>query len=533
MMPFDEIELPPDAARTIEGLRDTGYEFLTAIADIVDNSIEAGASKIDIRVERALDGEIEVAVGDNGSGMTEESLVNAMRYGSKARENLASLGKFGLGLKTASTAMCRQLTVATRSEATAPPLAARWDLDHVAATNKWMLQRPALTHSELQMLDDVAPGSSGTLVIWHKVDRLLPDSYKKPGGRPAANALNRQIEALRDHLSLTYVRFLDGLGAKTHVRIYLNGIEVHPWDPFGTDVGSECLYDQEIPVFIKRPGDADVEVSFRLRAYVLPPQSELTEAQRDRARINTEFQGFYVFRENRVISRGGWLGMFRVEPHFNLARIEFSFDHRLDDALHIDIKKSQIRLLADLHDFVKTEIRGSRFEAEQRYRNNERTAIAKEGPSTHDASNTMIGQKADRLSRSSVEVTGAGEAVVSNPRGQVHIEIPTLDLHAGGPHVVVRTDLDDGLLWRPGIVDAKKAVLLNAGHDFYRKVYLATKAAPVAAQGLDFLLWSLCEAELAAITDDERDHMGFVRREVSRIVRELSKDLPEATVDDD
>jgi hypothetical protein len=533
MMRAEEIELPPDAARTIEGLRDTGYEFLTAVADIVDNSIEAGASRINVRAERALDGEIEVTVADNGIGMDEAALVNAMKYGSRARENLASLGKFGLGLKTASTAMCRRLTVITRPRDSNEVISARWDLDHVAAENKWLLQRPVPSDFEVRTLEDTAATGSGTVVVWQKVDRLLPDSFKKPGGKPAANALNRQVDALRDHLALTYVRFLDGTNPDRRVRIFLNGTEIQPWDPFGDDLGSEPLYDQQIPVVIRRPGKEDAEVSFRLRAFVLPPQSELDEAQRDRARINTDYQGFYVFRENRVISRGGWLGMFRIEPHFNLARIDFSFDHRLDDALHIDIKKSQIRLLADLHDFVKGEIRGARFEAEQRYRKNERGTITAESAAAHATSNAMIGQKADRLSHSSVEVTGAGQATISNPRGQVRIEIPTMDLKAGGPHVVVRPDLEDGLLWRPGIVDGKKAVLLNAGHDFYRKVYLATRGAPVAGQGLDFLLWSLSEAELAAITEDERDHMSFVRREVSRIVRELSKDLPEVTVEDE
>src|SRR5438045_3827071 len=98
----EPMELLPDAARTIEGLRDTGYDPLTALADIVDNSIAAEATRVVIRVSLAMDGELEVSVADNGYGMTRDELLNAMKYGSSMRVNKASLGKFGLGLKTAS-----------------------------------------------------------------------------------------------------------------------------------------------------------------------------------------------------------------------------------------------------------------------------------------------------------------------------------------------------------------------------------------------------------------------------------------------
>ena len=93
--------LPPDPARMIEGLRDTGYEFVTAVADIIDNSIAADASLVDIRIKMDYRGSIRVYIADNGIGMDRGALLNAMKYGSQRRDSPASLGKFGLGLKTA------------------------------------------------------------------------------------------------------------------------------------------------------------------------------------------------------------------------------------------------------------------------------------------------------------------------------------------------------------------------------------------------------------------------------------------------
>ena len=250
----DFVELPPQASRTIEGLRDTGYDPTDALEDIVDNSIAAGATEVIIQVWMTPAGEPLVTVSDNGHGMEEADLINAMTYGSAARPNPASLGKFGLGLKTASTAMCRQLTVVTRGTDGGTPHAATWDLDFVQECNKWLLQRPDPTPEQLQLLDEAAKGSSGTLVIWGKVDRLIND-YASPTGTAAQNALIRRVNEFRTSLSLTYLKFLRGDPQYKRVKIILNDKEVEPWDPFDKEYGTEELLDREIPVKI-RDGDS-------------------------------------------------------------------------------------------------------------------------------------------------------------------------------------------------------------------------------------------------------------------------------------
>ena len=149
-------ELPPNPSRLIEGLRDTGYDFNTALADIVDNSIDAAATKIAIKIRKDTDGDMLVTVADNGCGMDEQTLLDGMTYGASGKPDPSRLGKFGLGLKTASTAFCLRLSVITRASNDSQVFKATWDLDHVVESGKWelLLDEP-VTH-DLEMLDEVA-----------------------------------------------------------------------------------------------------------------------------------------------------------------------------------------------------------------------------------------------------------------------------------------------------------------------------------------------------------------------------------------
>jgi hypothetical protein len=311
----DPVKLPPKASRTIEGLRDTGYEPSDALEDIIDNSIAANASQVVVRIFSQPDGQIVVTIADDGVGMDEAGLLNAMTYGSQIRSDPRSLGKFGLGLKTASTAMCRSLTVVTRPSEGSPAIAATWDLDYVVENDEWLLLRPDPTNEQIDMLDEAASGGPGTVVIWEKVDRMLSRDYADPGGGAARRALQRRVDELRESIAVTYLKFLKPDGDRGSVTIFLNDERVVPWDPFGSDLGSELLLDRAVTVDMVSPDGTASTAEFRVRAWVLPPRSELTKEQEDQAAILTRNQGFFVFRENRLLARGTWLGMRSVEPH--------------------------------------------------------------------------------------------------------------------------------------------------------------------------------------------------------------------------
>jgi hypothetical protein len=520
----------------IEGLRDTGYDFNTAVADIIDNSVDAKATtiKIYIRMDQ-FDGNVSVSVADNGHGMDESALLNAMTYGAKSKKDRSALGKFGLGLKTASTAFCRRLSVITRAEADGPVLKATWDLDHVAKNGRWEVLCDVPSREEIELLDEAADGSSGTLVLWEKVDRLLKD-YEDIAGKPARKALKKIASAFQEHAAMVYQRFLDSDDERARdISMYVNSARIEGWDPFCTSVsGADIVAEKTVAV--ETPDNEDA--AFNIRAVVLPRREEFDSVDgASKARLRTNTQGIYVYRENRLIHAHDWLGMFSKEPHLSLLRVEFSFDHRLDDAFHVDIKKSRILLRDELYNFVLNNfLPGPRRAAEERYRKGEKRKVAEKAKNAHASSNAAIGAREDDLRLADVTVTDAakGEVQIKNKQGTFKIKMPVSErVENGGFNVQTVPSINDGLLWEPGVIECHHAVFINTGHEYYHKVYVPNLASGVTIQGMDSLLWALAEAEIGATTDSTRRHFKELRFEISRLLRILVEDLPEPSMTED
>ena len=296
-MEYDEA--PPRAAALVESLRAFGYELSTAIADLVDNSIFAGAKHVWIHFHWA-GAQSAIAVIDDGGGMDEKCLIEAMRPGTTnpcETRDLLDLGRFGLGLKTASFSQCRKVTVRTRR--TGGAIVARcWDLDHIARVDAWQLLRTTGGRAaELSTRLDELP--KGTAVIWENLDRLVA------GARLESDAdeglfLGR-ADAVRDRLAAAFHRFLGGPRA---LKILLNEHPVKPWDPFLEDE----VATQRLPAEKLRFNGSFVEV----QPFVLPHLSKVTAETHVRAagtRGWDSHQGFYIYRNRRLIVSGDWLGL--------------------------------------------------------------------------------------------------------------------------------------------------------------------------------------------------------------------------------
>lgn len=522
------ISVPPDVQRVVEGLRDAGYELNTALADIIDNSIAAGAKNVDVRLALEYGGNLLVAVGDDGCGMDREGLINAMKYGSRKRDNLASLGKFGLGLKTASTAFCRRLVLVSRPSGTAAPLRAIWDLDAMSDADDWRLELGEPSIDEAALLDEVAPAGSGTVVIWDKVDRVLPD-YRRKEGQAVKSAVKRIEVSLRDHVAMVYQRFLDAADTRArNVDIRINGERVKPWDPF-------CLAETGKPD-VERPMDVELtdgsKAAFLLRAFILPRKEEFSsEENRVAARISNDLQGVYVYRENRLIHGPDWLGMYKNEPHGSLLRVELSFDHQLDDAFQVDIKKSRILLNAGLYEWLRDKfLAAPRREADQRSRKGAVKNAKGTAALLHKASNNAIGMRVESLSKPTVTSANTQTGVVSmeNNAGTqtAKLQIVISDSPSTA-HVATASTLENGVLWEPALIGGNPGVNLNAAHPYYTKAYLPNQQNSPLIQALDFLLWSLAQAELNNVSEETRDAFEEFRVEVSRNLKRLVADLPD------
>lgn len=320
--------LPPYAPTLIESTRAIGYSLEAAVADIIDNSIAANAVNVDIYFF-PVDGAY-IAILDNGSGMNEKEINIAMQYGSKnptEERDKKDLGRFGLGLKTASLSQCRCLTVISKQ---GDRLEGRqWDIDHVIEVGDWsliILDEEEI--NEFPQVEELKKYESGTLVIWQKLDRL------KAGEINFELSLGRKIDRVRNHLSLVYHRYLMGESGIRKLKLFINGEKVKAIDPFLTNKSVQAMDDETLIIQGHK---------ILVRPYILPHISKLTSDEikmlggKDGLRKQ---QGFYVYRNKRLLVWGTWFRMMRQGDLSKLARIRVDIPNTLDDLWTLDIKKS-------------------------------------------------------------------------------------------------------------------------------------------------------------------------------------------------
>ena len=326
------IDIPPNPSPLIESMRAIGYSLSTALADLIDNCIAAGAKKIQIFTVPEPSGP-KIGILDDGKGMNEQELLEAMRLGSRSpleERAKSDLGRFGLGLKTASFSQCRMLTVVTRTDETTA--IARWSLDQIAESGRW----------QVQILDDLTSmpwtkciGSSGTLVIWEQLG-LGTDS-----GDSAQNVADfvRQLDEARSHLELVFHRFLSGEPGRRRVTIEMNNRPLVPYDPFHSRHPATIAGPEERI----RVANEDILV----QAFTLPHHKKVSPAEWERYAGPDGYlrnQGFYVYRERRLIIHGTWFGLARQAELTKLARVRIDMPNSLDGAWKIDVKKASAQL---------------------------------------------------------------------------------------------------------------------------------------------------------------------------------------------
>lgn len=326
--------LNPSAASLSASMRDLGYSLETAIADLVDNSISAGATSVNVFCDLTRESPT-LAVIDNGKGMDANELILAMKHGStspKEKRDQYDLGRFGLGLKTASFSQCRQMTVASSQNGRV--VSAEWNLDLVDDKDDWIiLILDADEISELPFIDLLE--AQGTIVIWRELDRLFEDTK----GQKRDEIVNEKLDVVEKHLALVFHRFLSGeVKGRKKLHITINGHVVEAFDPFCKQNSATQLLPAEI---VRVDGEL-----IQMQPYILPHHSRLTAKEFDFYQNRSDFisnQGAYIYRSGRLMAWGDWFRLIPKGEATKLARVQIDFPNVLDEAWTIDIKKSRAR----------------------------------------------------------------------------------------------------------------------------------------------------------------------------------------------
>lgn len=328
-------EKTPHAKMLLVALRSVGYTNETAIADIVDNSISGAATEIELYFD--WDNR-RIIIADNGLGMDYQELMDAMEIGSADPNEMRpseDLGRFGLGMKTASFSMAKKLLVVSKKNLMISN--AEWDLDTIANEDKWQISE----YDEAEMtiiLESITSYTrynnweQGTLIIISELDRLIDETNIEKSKKN----FYKMIRNIKSHIAITFHRFME----EDKLKIFVNGNLIEPWNPFWIkspatmELAKEELFDGKNEVIVE--------------PYILPHKSKYnSEKEFDEAAGVKDWrghQGFYVYRNRRLLVYGTWFGKFKKEPAYNLARIKLDMNADSDFEWDIDIKKSKATL---------------------------------------------------------------------------------------------------------------------------------------------------------------------------------------------
>lgn len=348
----------PDASSMIETFRAIGYSIETSVADIIDNSISAESKNIWIDFDWK-GAKTWISIKDDGFGMSNDELINAMRPGSKNpldERSANDLGRYGLGLKTASFSQCRKLSVVSKSKEFEISYWT-WDLDYVNQTSKWELIK-YLPDNEFE--NKLNNQGSGTIVIWNDIDRLVKDADENDN--KALDKFLQTMEFVKKHLAIVFHRFIE----KGKIKIWFQNRILEAWNPFLLEETSTQSF----------PSELLLAGNVALKGFILPHKSKLS-AEKFKIAEGVKgwngHQGFYIYRNDRLLVSGDWLGLFRKEEHYKLTRISIDLPNSLDSDWQIDIKKSVARPPVILKDQIKAYAVNVRSHAVEVYRHRGKT----------------------------------------------------------------------------------------------------------------------------------------------------------------
>lgn len=493
----------PNAGKLLSSLRNTGYDSYTAVEDIIDNSIDAGARTINVAIN-TVDKDLRIIIADDGSGMTEKVLDEALKLGSDTqKDELSDLGKYGMGLCTASISMSKNLQVITK-QADGEYLFSSQDLDDVVSANDFIKELRKATKEEISLFKENISGDHGTIVILSKIDRITNTN-------PSIFA-----STLSKELGRIYRKFIEA-----GIKFYVNDKKVQLIDPLMLENKETKVYSDEEYEIPSYGGKEKI----RVKVVILPDVNETLEKE---LKMNIHTQGFYIVRNNREIASGLTLDVFKKHNDFNRLRIELSFTSNLDNEMGVRFTKDGVSPNQAITDFLKQEIGGQVSSIRKMFLQSKLADKSKE--IDHSESAEVIAKKSKLL------ITPEKIIEKRSPRVNKTEKPDDKDEKESRERTPRETKLSpSGLgarfetlsMGREGSLydcyqEGKVIVIQwNVDHPFYEKVVLVNKDRKDITSGIDFLVYALASAELKTVNDDNTELISTIKSIMSSNLRAL------------
>lgn len=529
----------PKAARTLETLRSLGYNFNASVSDLVDNSIAANAANIDIYLLR-YDGKFQLNVVDDGAGMSAEQLDNAITFGSEGDYGEHDLGKFGMGLKTASLAHCDLLTIISRPDGKGKHIGRGIDTPTIEKEDEWI----SLDYDESESKNILAQhpkyfSKMNTIVEWNNMEIIDQEYNSRSDTRHAENYHNTLVRKLKIHIGIIFHRFIEpseysDISHPTKIRI--NGDAVEAIDPFCTN--EHFTYPVDIPSNERTyfPFESKIkDKAIVINAFILPNKDEFSRDEVwNKARGNQSWndsQGYYIYRNHRLIRFGGWQGTIVRDEHYKYARVCLNIPTTYDKLFKIVVHKAQMTFPESLKFHLKKRINPRVIKlAKQRY---SKKKIIKIKNKIRTKENELDKFTKDEIKKAGIKITYTdpvnptqGVITVRNKGGSFVLKSHSdLIKH----HIKQKMNITIGIiesddLWKiiPDPKKQKYIIVINQNHPFCEFVYNSNNK--VLTSVVDALFYTMGFSELYAKTDANEDLFNTIKQQMSKTLTKLTKE---------
>ena len=558
-MKDNEIIITASANRIVDALSNIGYSLQSSVCDIVDNSISHGlADNIYICFEYIESKDKFVfMIYDDGKSMNEEKLMDAMKLGSSDKNYKNNdLGKFGMGLKTASLAHCNILSVIAKENNAKYPSCIILDKNLIKSRDEWLYKM--LNHTEINdhfdeekrilrmcfnNIDFFSDKKPYTFMLWQDLFSFKRKSDNYVSDAKRNNHIQKEQTNIESHLRMVFHRFINGENGARKVNIFYNGRRLDGWDPCLSKLKNTLLYkdkahkdDQDYIGYVFNKGESEVII----KRYVLPkkdqvdPSNDLIITERshtDRSMKIDKWQGLYFYRNNRLIDYGGWYDGTGTEPHITYARASVDLNSEHDKYFTLNINKSKIQIDHSFKIFLKENMPKFRAKAKELYGGRARVVNNSLRKNSEKLKEIIVAE----ARKNHVEVIGPNSNGVDQKKDYVEIknilggyldrdiDFLNQDAELLKKKILGEEFSDSELLWKV-IPDPRHLMLvkINKLHNLYKLYYEEEdgKYDKITAI-IDSVLISLAYTEICYKTENTEQLFEDINRNTGKILNKL------------